>query len=119
MSRSPGLDLLRAVAISWVMLYHLDGPRLPAVLPDFVHYGWMGVDLFFVLSGYLIGWQLLKAYTCGQQPLWGQFVLRRVPGLAGAALLYMAVERPALRLRDRLFTHPRIPASYRGVPGEA
>jgi peptidoglycan/LPS O-acetylase OafA/YrhL len=99
MSRAPGLDLLRAVAIIWVMLYHLDGSRLPAALPDFVHYGWMGVDLFFVLSGYLIGWQLLKPYTCGQQPLWGQFVLRRafrvLPAYLAVLALYFTV--PAVR----------------------
>ena len=45
--RQPGLDLLRALAVLWVMLYHLAsyGIALPAV----ADHGWMGVDLFFVL----------------------------------------------------------------------
>jgi peptidoglycan/LPS O-acetylase OafA/YrhL len=96
-SRRPGLDLLRAVAIGWVMLYHLEsyGVSFPAL----VRYGWMGVDLFFVLSGYLIGWQLLKPYTCGQPPLWGQwwgqwlgqFMPRRALRVLPAYLTVLAV----------------------------
>ena len=65
--RLPGLDFLRALAIAWIMLYHLEsyGVRLPG---PFVAYGWMGVDLFFVLSGYLIGWQLLRPRAAGASP---------------------------------------------------
>lgn len=67
--RLAGLDLLRALAISSVMLYHVSsyGPRLPA----WVEFGWMGVDLFFVLSCFLIDWQILQPYTQGQTPCWG------------------------------------------------
>ena len=54
--RQPGLDLLRAVAILVVVIYHaaLFGFELPGRVDRF---GWIGVDLFFVLSGYLIGGQ--------------------------------------------------------------
>lgn len=53
------LDGLRGVAILWVMLYHFSGGykgtnqilRLWSLIADA---GWMGVDLFFVLSGFLI-----------------------------------------------------------------
>jgi peptidoglycan/LPS O-acetylase OafA/YrhL len=53
------LDGLRGVAILWVMLYHFSGSykgtnpilRLWSLIADA---GWMGVDLFFVLSGFLI-----------------------------------------------------------------
>jgi peptidoglycan/LPS O-acetylase OafA/YrhL len=85
----PGLDLLRAVAIVWIMLYHLAsyGLSFPAV----VHAGWMGVDLFFVLSGYLIGWQLLQPFTRGQQPSWGQFMLRRALRVLPAYLVVLAI----------------------------
>lgn len=95
--RLPGLDLLRALAIAWVMLYHVTsyGPRLP----DVVEFGWMGVDLFFVLSGYLIGWQLLEPYTLGQRPHWGQFFARRafrvLPAYLTVVALYAAF--PAVR----------------------
>jgi peptidoglycan/LPS O-acetylase OafA/YrhL len=56
-----GLDHLRAFAIIFVFLYHY-GRLFPH--PDWVNkiseFGWSGVDLFFVLSGYLIASQLFK-----------------------------------------------------------
>jgi peptidoglycan/LPS O-acetylase OafA/YrhL len=56
--RHPGLDLLRALAIGVVVIYHAGIMGFP--MPGRVHrFGWIGVDLFFVLSGYLIGGQLL------------------------------------------------------------
>jgi peptidoglycan/LPS O-acetylase OafA/YrhL len=62
MTRLPGLDILRAVAIAWVLLFH---SYLIGGLGDgygvLQWSGWMGVDLFFVLSGYLIGTQVFKA----------------------------------------------------------
>jgi peptidoglycan/LPS O-acetylase OafA/YrhL len=67
----PGLDLLRALAILWVMAYHLTSYGV--ALPGFVEFGWMGVDLFFVLSGYLVGAQAFALRGQG----WGGFMLRR------------------------------------------
>ena len=58
-TRVAGLDLLRAVAILWIMLYHAAVLDLIGGDNPIVSYGWMGVDLFFALSGYLIGGQLL------------------------------------------------------------
>ena len=48
--RQSGLDLLRALAIIVVVIYHaaLFGFKLPGRVDRF---GWIGVDLFFVLSG--------------------------------------------------------------------
>lgn len=54
-----GLDNLRAFAIIMVFLFHY--PRWfdhPAWFPDILKFGWTGVDLFFVLSGFLIASQL-------------------------------------------------------------
>lgn len=58
--RRPGLDLLRALAIILVVVYHagLFGFGLPY---DVQRFGWIGVDLFFVLSGYLIAGQLFES----------------------------------------------------------
>jgi peptidoglycan/LPS O-acetylase OafA/YrhL len=60
------LDTLRALAIAVVMVFHLDG-LLPDLFNPVARYGWMGVDLFFVLSGYLIGSQLLKPVREGRR----------------------------------------------------
>jgi peptidoglycan/LPS O-acetylase OafA/YrhL len=58
--RLPGLDLLRAIAIVWVLFTHAwVAGGLNEHFAWLGTYGWMGVDLFFVLSGYLIGGQLL------------------------------------------------------------
>jgi peptidoglycan/LPS O-acetylase OafA/YrhL len=64
-NRLPGLDTLRALAIVVVMVFHLDG-LLPDIFGPIERFGWMGVDLFFVLSGYLIGSQLLKLVREGR-----------------------------------------------------
>ena len=91
--RHAGIDLLRAVAILWVMAYHLDSPDYP--LPAWSHAGWMGVDLFFVLSGYLIGLQVLRPYGAGLQPDWARFFQRRawriLPAYLTVLALYLAV----------------------------
>jgi peptidoglycan/LPS O-acetylase OafA/YrhL len=60
------LDLMRAIAIAVVLLRH--GQRAiaqpsdgaPDFLQAFLLNGWIGVDLFFVLSGYLISRHLLR-----------------------------------------------------------
>src|SRR5204862_4357829 len=74
--RQPGLDLLRALAIALVVIYHaaLFGFKLPGRVDRF---GWIGVDLFFVLSGYLIGGQLLAPLARGQRINLGRFFARR------------------------------------------
>jgi peptidoglycan/LPS O-acetylase OafA/YrhL len=74
--RLPGLDTLRAIAILAVMLFHIQW-RLPEELRPVAQFGWMGVDLFFVLSGYLIGLQLMKPYGRGEKPSLQEFYRRR------------------------------------------
>ena len=55
-----GLDHLRALAISLVFLYHYTIFQHPDWMNNsFIHFGWCGVDLFFVLSGFLISSQLM------------------------------------------------------------
>lgn len=53
--RSLGLDLLRIVAVMLVLFRHLHLPvDAPAFLEVLQRGGWVGVDLFFVLSGFLV-----------------------------------------------------------------
>ena len=54
MQRNTGLDLIRATAIGFVLLSHMG---TFTYMPDNLNYmlGYWGVELFFVLSGFLIG----------------------------------------------------------------
>jgi peptidoglycan/LPS O-acetylase OafA/YrhL len=61
----PGLDLLRSLAVLMVVTGHYFGDfsshtntNLAIGKFPLIHFGWAGVDLFFVLSGFLIGRQL-------------------------------------------------------------
>jgi peptidoglycan/LPS O-acetylase OafA/YrhL len=92
MNRLPGLDLLRAIAIVWVMLFHSwVVSEQCGVFQPIADYGWMGVDLFFVLSGYLIGYQLLKPLSLGEPVHFGEFYRRRAYRILPAFLTVLAV----------------------------
>ena len=55
-----GLDVLRVLAIVSVFVFHYSRSAGPIWFQSIGRFGWMGVDLFFVLSGFLIGGQLFK-----------------------------------------------------------
>ncbi len=65
----PDIDGLRAIAVLAVVIFH----AFPAVLPG----GFVGVDIFFVISGYLITGILLADMQAGQYSL-AQFYARRI-----------------------------------------
>ena len=88
--RQPGLDLLRALAIIVVVIYHAGIMGFP--LPGRVHrFGWIGVDLFFVLSGYLIGGQLLAPLAREKSIKLGRFFARRLLRIMPAYFVVLAV----------------------------
>lgn len=100
MNRLPGLDLLRSIAIVWVMLFHAF--LVGGLGPGFAwlsRFGWMGVDIFFVLSGFLIGSQLLRTLRRGEPLPLRDFYWRRawriLPAFAVVLAIYVAF--PALR----------------------
>src|SRR5205823_13267798 len=88
--RQPGLGLLRALAIIVVIIYHAGIMGFPA--PGRVdRFGWIGVDLFFVLSAYLIGGQLMAPLSRSRPiDLW-RFFARRALRIIPAYFVILAV----------------------------
>jgi peptidoglycan/LPS O-acetylase OafA/YrhL len=80
--RSGALDALRGLAITFVVCQHWLG--LPI--------GWAGVDLFFVLSGYLIGGILIDNRT--SRRYFSTFYVRRAFRILPLYLLFLAVILP-------------------------
>lgn len=79
----PDIQLLRAIAVVSVVVFHLAASLLPG--------GYVGVDVFFVVSGYLITGHLVRqASETGRIDL-PAFWARRLRRLLPAALLVLAV----------------------------
>jgi peptidoglycan/LPS O-acetylase OafA/YrhL len=77
-SRNPGLDTLRACAIALVFMYHYEiFVSRSATFGWLSDVGWVGVDLFFVLSGYLIANQLFAGIARGERLSLRRFYARR------------------------------------------
>ncbi len=83
------------------MLYHASLFGLASTDFWVVRFGWMGVDLFFVLSGFLIAGQLLRPFARGLKPDYRRFFARRwlrtAPAYAAVVAAYFLV--PAIRER--------------------
>lgn len=104
--RNQALDILRGVAILLVVLYHFSRIRV------FFNFGWTGVDLFFVLSGYLISGLLFDEYKRAGTLQVKRFWIRRgfkiypsfyvMMALTGAALFAAHNTHPGL-LNECLF----------------
>ena len=84
LGHSPALDGLRGLAVVLVMIFHFTGHTL---LPG----GWAGVDVFFVLSGFLITALLLDEQRVHGRVALGRFYLRRAARLLPALLLMLVV----------------------------
>lgn len=79
----PGIDGLRAVAVLSVMLFHLDARLLPG--------GFVGVDVFFVISGYVISRTLEKTDTKSLRDFLLSFYRRRVLRIFPALVSCLAI----------------------------
>jgi len=77
----PEIDGLRTIAVVSVLAFHLDRRLLGG--------GFIGVDIFFVISGYLITGLLIRGFEQGDSIL--RFYQRRIARIAPAAFLVVAL----------------------------
>ncbi len=82
----PGLDGLRALAVIAVMIYHANPSWLPG--------GFLGVEMFFVISGYLITLLIIaereRTYTVSLVDFWKRRARRLLPALGVLLVLVTA-----------------------------
>ena len=75
----PYIDGLRAIAVLSVVLYHLHGSWLPG--------GFAGVDIFFVISGFVVSASVGLRERSSLASFWGYFLARRFQRIAPALLV--------------------------------
>ncbi len=87
MSRSTSyraeIDGLRALAVIAVIINHFDTRLLPS--------GYLGVDIFFVISGYVITASLSNRTSTGLGDLLGGFYVRRIKRLLPVLLIFVLI----------------------------
>ena len=86
----PDIQALRALAVMSVVLFHLWPNRLPG--------GFVGVDVFFVISGYLITSHLCARWSTPGGSRLGRFWAARARRLLPASLLELLVTAVAVVL---------------------
>lgn len=82
----PDIDGLRAIAVLAVVIFH--------AFPSLVHGGFVGVDIFFVISGFLISkhiWEELDAGTFSIKTFYARRVRRIFPALSIVLLACIAM----------------------------
>lgn len=96
-ARRPGLDTLRALAVTLVVFHHYT-LFVSGAARDFGWFGqlgWAGVDLFFALSGYLIGSQIFAAIAqprgLSLRRFYARRLLRTLPNFYVVLALYYGV----------------------------
>ncbi|MCQ9163032.1 MULTISPECIES: acyltransferase family protein [unclassified Arthrobacter] len=86
----PDIQALRAVAVTMVVLTHLWPNRLTG--------GYVGVDVFFVISGFLITSHLAKEIFGTSALSFGRFYARRIKRLLPAAFIVLAAGSVAVAI---------------------
>lgn len=119
MTRVPGLDALRGLAIVAVFLFHasivtifdLDQPSFLATLG--ASFGWIGVDLFFAVSGFLITRIALdhRHSATFYRAFWIRRCLRIIPAYYILLLMIMAAWPSHLERSIFGQTAPEVPAA--------
>ncbi|MEI6454036.1 MAG: acyltransferase [Actinomycetes bacterium] len=107
----PALDGIRALAVLAVLAYHLDF--------SWAHGGYLGVDLFFTLSGFLITTLLLEERIAEGKISAPAFWARRARRLLPALLVLLIGVMCAAVIVTRFFPHSGLPINMLGLRGDA
>ena len=95
--RLPGLDVLRAVACFLVIVSHSPVPgEANAVMRAINRGGWVGVDLFFVLSGFLVSGLMFAEYGQTGTVNAFRFAMRRALKIYPAFYFYLVITTIAI-----------------------
>ncbi|MCC7029954.1 MAG: acyltransferase [Chitinophagaceae bacterium] len=100
--RIAGLDILRSIAVLLVMTRHSD------LEYNLIHqFGWLGVDLFFVISGFLVAGLLFAEYKKTGSMNIKRFLIRRGFKIYPSFYIFLLINL----LADRLLNHATPPGS--------
>lgn len=118
----PALDIVRGFAAVTVVMYHVIeytewrdfGLAWPTV---WFRYGWMGVDIFFVLSGFVITLAALRGYAASEDKgtFRKQFALARLARIAPLHYLTCAVYLMCTQTGRALFARPLLANARRAA----
>lgn len=109
----PGVDLLRALAATLVLAYHIvelgKFNDLPSnILTTVFRYGWVGVDLFLVISGFVIALSALSGAQRQGAGFRREFAIRRLARIAPLYLLTSALFLALLKPQNLFVSIPQL-----------
>ena len=111
--RLRSLDLLRGIAVVFVIGRHLElcptyESGMSPLLNVWQRGGWVGVDLFFVLSGFLVSGLLFREFTRSQSIQAGRFLLRRGLKIYPAFYCFLGLSLLMLSIGQPFFTQKQV-----------
>ncbi len=119
LSREIELDFVRGIAILLVLDLHSNHRLLtkPLALIGYAHIGWVGVNIFFVLSGFLVGGLLMKEWKVRKGIDSKRFLLRRALKIWPQyyVFLFISIVFGSLRLSDAWGNIFNVQNYYMGV----
>jgi peptidoglycan/LPS O-acetylase OafA/YrhL len=89
MRHLPALDGLRALAALWVVAFH--ATAFTGVAPPLIRHGYLGVDLFFILSGFVLAHVYAPVFARDGFGFYVRYLCRRVARLWPVWLLVLAL----------------------------
>lgn len=107
LDRNPVLDLFRALAILLVVEVHFFSHYSETPFAYLLDQGALGVDVFFVLSGFLVGRSPLKQFLSGEKQKFKTFYIKRffkiIPSFYFAILLSFLLYNYILPIPEKHF----------------